>query len=88
MKDKNKHTPSPWKFDGMNIYKNYDSESYLIACVERHSPDVDLMKASPDLLEALENLINALDDLPPISNNTVVLAHLKATKAIKKAKGE
>ena len=64
-----KHTPGPWKRDGLCIDNGY---GFTVAAVsaERLDPDsetlegnLDLIAAAPELLEALRALLNDVDDL-------------------------
>lgn len=47
-----------------------------------------LMEAAPDLLEALENYVNWLDDDVYPSDETMTRLHKAAKQAIKEARGE
>jgi hypothetical protein len=93
-----KHTPGPWiirqgdewtnsivTFDGVNTLGEpmyWEVASYNLRRKECRA-NANLIASAPDLLEALENWINALDD-----PSDWMKCRDDAKKAIAKAKGE
>ena len=86
-----KHTKGPWKyFDDKIIYDaGYGGPFYSICTLDgnNNEANANLIKAAPDLLEALELLISELDASGDIENVTYGTGSL-VVNAIAKAKGE
>ncbi len=77
-----KHTPGPWR---AMPYRKVNGADGVEVCalqsrkIEVADANAHLIAAAPDMLEALENLVEQIDD---------VALTAKATAAIKKARGQ
>ena len=90
----NKHTPGPWKRDGLRIDNGYGFTVAVVSAESLH-PDsetlegnLDLISAAPELLEALEYLAGECDKEMDLDYNRHAAPLAKALAAIAKAKGE
>ena len=103
-----KHTPGPWKYEAEVDYgrdiRTEDGKIWLGSALNEHSDlkhfpssavcekNAQLMAASPDLLEALENInkmiLNRRNRLKYNPYNLISIIHTTTKQAIKKARGE
>ena len=85
-----RHTPGPWHSnDGTLIVASYKGVAWLVAEVTDER-DANIIAAAPDLLEALEDLHNDIDEYQRINNLDGYDNHCmrRAREVMKKARGE
>lgn len=92
-----KHTPGPWMLDGLTVYALNDKGWNIFASLvqDPNTPrsellaNARLMRAAPDMLEALEMVRDADDDCRADGLLTIPgAARFKIDAAIAKARGE
>jgi hypothetical protein len=92
-----KYTKGNWKVKRSDSINNYTGYNYQLITdreeipLEEANANVRLIEAAPDLLTALDELIDVLNEQlteDALENESIIEAMDLAEKALKKAKGE
>lgn len=85
------HTPGPWYSIGNEVFKDFPTHRYEIACANHNSmnqsANARLIAAAPELLAALERLVSLIHIYAPEADTDPGSALHQAATAIGKAGG-